>query len=68
VAEVLSHYLPTDAINVRIMSSTVATMPFRDFATAGDLRAEIVEARLWGGIHYRGSTLAGVKLGRKVAR
>jgi hypothetical protein len=68
VAEVLSHYLHTDAINIRITSSTVATMPYRDFATAGDLRAEIVEARLWGGIHYRGSTLAGVKLGRKVAK
>lgn len=68
VAEVLSHYLRTDAINVRITSSTVATMPYRDFATAGDLRAEIVEARLWGGIHYRGSTQAGVKLGRKVAK
>jgi hypothetical protein len=67
VAELLSRYLHTDAINVRITSSTVATMPYRDFATVGDLRAEIVEARLWGGIHYRGSTLAGVDLGRKVA-
>jgi hypothetical protein len=68
VAEVLSRYLHTDAINVRITSSTVATMPYRDYATAGDLRAEIVEARLWGGIHYRGSTLAGVELGREVAQ
>jgi len=68
IAEVLSDYLGTDQINVRITSTTVATMPYRDFATAGDLTAEVVEARLWGGLHFRGSTLAGEEMGRKIAR
>jgi hypothetical protein len=40
----------------------------RHFATAADLRDEIVDARIWAGVHYRFSGLAGVQLGRKVAR
>src|SRR5581483_202851 len=38
------------------------------FATARDLRREIVNARVWAGLHYRFSGLAGVRLGRAVAR
>ena len=68
IAEVLTDYLGTDEIHVRITSTIVPTMPFRDFATAEALRAEVVNARLWGGIHYRGSTVAGEKMGQEIAR
>jgi len=37
------------------------------FATADDLRTQIVNARVWGGLHYRFSVLAGVAEGTKVA-
>ena len=37
------------------------------FNSADDLRTEIVNARVWGGVHYRFSGLAGVILGSKVA-
>jgi hypothetical protein len=40
----------------------------RTFATADDLRDDIVNARVWAGVHYRFSAEAGVKLGEKVAR
>jgi hypothetical protein len=40
----------------------------RHFATAADLDHEIVDARLWGGLHYRFSGVTGVKLGGHVAR
>ena len=40
----------------------------RHYDTTDELRTEIVNARLWGGIHYRFSTEAGVQLGRKVAQ
>jgi hypothetical protein len=43
-------------------------MPTRHFERAHDLRAEIINARLWGGLHYRDSSIKGVTLGRKVAR
>jgi hypothetical protein len=32
-----------------------------------ELRHEIIDARLWAGLHYRFSGVAGVVLGRKVA-
>jgi hypothetical protein len=32
-----------------------------------DLTQEIMNARVWGGIHFRDSTIKGVVTGRKVA-
>jgi hypothetical protein len=43
-------------------------MPTRHFERANDLRAEIIQARLWGGLHYRDSSVKGVVLGRRVAQ
>jgi hypothetical protein len=40
----------------------------RHFVRASDLRHEIIDARLWAGLHYRFSGVAGVVLGRKVAK
>ena len=39
----------------------------RHFDTTNDLRREIINARLWAGLHYRLSTVAGIVLGRQVA-
>ncbi len=38
------------------------------FATVGDWLAEVANARVWGGLHYRFATQAGVDLGTKVAQ
>jgi hypothetical protein len=67
MAEVFSTLLGTDAIDLTLTSTTVPTMPSRHFATAQDLRTEIVNARNWGGLHYRTSGEVGVTLGQKVA-
>jgi hypothetical protein len=40
----------------------------RIFDTPNDERREIINARVWGGIHYRFSGVAGVVLGRNVAK
>jgi hypothetical protein len=40
----------------------------RHFDKPKDLRHEIIDARLWAGLHYHFSGVAGVVLGRKVAR
>jgi hypothetical protein len=40
----------------------------RTFSRPNDLRYEIIEARLFAGLHYHFSSVAGVVLGRKVAR
>ena len=69
IAEVFSDFLGTDDIDLTLTSSVVSPIfgSTRHFATADELRNEIVYARLWGGLHYRNSTEEGIKLGRKVA-
>ena len=68
MAEVFRAVLGTDAIDLTLTSTAVPTMPTRHFATAEDLQAEIINARMWGGIHYRNSDEVGVALGKDVAR
>jgi hypothetical protein len=72
MAAVLTDVLDTDAIDVDIHGFDPAgpagnLNATRHFTTAAELREEIVNARLWAGVHYRGSSEAGVELGRKVA-
>jgi hypothetical protein len=64
-AEVFAEFLGTQHIKVTI-TSTNGT-PARYYATANDLTKEIIDARVWAGIHYRESNVKGVNLGRKVA-
>jgi hypothetical protein len=72
VTEVLAEFLGTDEIDIDIHGFDASgpagnLSAIRHFDTAAQLRGEIVGARLWAGLHYRGSTEAGIDLGRKVA-
>jgi VCPO second helical-bundle domain len=72
MAEVFSEFLGTDQIDMDIHGFDAAGLPgnldaVHHFDTADQLREEVISARLWGGIHYRRSSEAGVHLGRKVA-
>jgi hypothetical protein len=72
MAEVFSEFLGTDDIQINLHGFDAAGPPgnlnaVRHYDTADELRREVVNARLWGGIHYRFSSEAGVQLGRKVA-
>jgi hypothetical protein len=72
VAEVLTEFLGNDQIGVDIHGFDPAGAAgnldaVRHFESANQLREEIVNARLWAGLHYRGSGEAGVDLGRNVA-
>jgi len=66
ITEVLTEFFGTDQLNVDIHGSPGDTV--RHFATAEEIVQEIVDARVWAGVHYRGSVESGVKLGQKVAR
>jgi len=73
VAEVLTQYKGTSKIDVDIhgFEPTGAANNLdrvRHFDKANQLRADIINARLWGGVHYRNSTEIGVDLGRSVAK
>jgi hypothetical protein len=71
-AQVLAQFLGTDNLDLDIHGFD-PTGPagnlnaVRHFATAQALRTEIVNARVWGGVHYRFSVEAGLTLGRAVA-
>jgi hypothetical protein len=73
MAEVFSNFLGTQRLDLEIhgFNPTGATGNLdavRHFETASDLRNEIIYARLWAGLHYHFSSVAGVVLGRKVGR
>jgi VCPO second helical-bundle domain len=72
IAEVFSEFLGTDQIDMDIHGFDAAGLPgnldaVHHFDTAEQLREEVINARIWGGIHYRRSSEVGVHLGRKVA-
>jgi hypothetical protein len=41
--------------------------PPRTYARLRDIRAEVADARVWAGLHFRNSMQEGYKLARKVA-
>jgi hypothetical protein len=73
MVEVFSAFLGTTTINLTIYGfdpdhANGNLDASRTFARANDLRAEIIDARLFAGLHYRFSSVAGVVLGRNVAK
>jgi len=73
MAQVFSTFLGSKQINLTIHgfdpSGAAGNLDAtQTFATADDLRTQIVNARLWGGVHYRFSSEAGVTMGQKIAR
>ena len=73
MAEVFSTFLGTNHIDLDIHGFDPAgpagnLNAVRHFDTPNDLRSEIINARLWAGLHYRFSSVAGVVLGREVAK
>jgi hypothetical protein len=72
MAEVFSNFLGTDAIDLDIHGFDPKGPPgnlnaVQHFATTADMRTEIINARLWAGLHYRFSSEAGVTLGKEIA-
>ena len=71
MAEVFSDFLGTNRFDLVIRGFNPATGNMdavRTFTTPAALRNEIVDARVWAGFHYRFSGVAGVVLGRQVAK
>jgi hypothetical protein len=73
MAEVFSTFLGTQRIDLHIHGFDAAgpagnLNAVSQFEMANDLRNEIIYARLWAGLHYHFSSVAGVVLGRNVAK
>jgi hypothetical protein len=73
MAEVFSTFLDTNQTDLDIHGFDPAGPAgnldaVRHFDTPSEVRREIIDARLWAGLHYRFSGVAGVVLGRQVAK
>jgi hypothetical protein len=64
-AQVLAYFFSSPSFSVDISSPVTGTT--RHYGTVEDLDREIVNARVWGGLHYRGSVEAGIEIGNQVA-
>jgi hypothetical protein len=70
LADVLANALATQTINATVWGATggATTLTTTEhFDTAQQLRDEIVNARVWAGLHWRSSVIAGENLGDSVA-
>jgi hypothetical protein len=65
-AAVTASFLGTEDVSVDLFSP--ATTTTRHFDTVADWLTSVANGRIWGGIHYRFSTDAGVHLGQDVAQ
>jgi hypothetical protein len=66
-AEVYTQFLGTSHIDIT-SSVPGLTQSTRHFDTANDLREEVIDVRVWSGIHFRDSGEVGAKMGRKLAQ
>lgn len=66
-AEMLTVFLGTRSIGITLKSTAPMAPPEFSYATAEDLRSQVINARTWGGLHYRNSSVVGNDVGRKVA-
>jgi hypothetical protein len=48
-------------------SGTTPGAVTREFTSFSQMEADIVEARIWSGVHFRFADTEGAKIGRKVA-
>jgi hypothetical protein len=65
-AEALRAFFGTKKVNITLSSTITNTS--RTFNNTDDLIKEIIDARVFGGMHYRTSVVHGAVIGKKVAR
>jgi PAP2 superfamily len=71
VVGTMAHFFGTDKVEITVVSGrSLNGVPIapRKFQRLSDALDEIVEARIWGGIHFRRADVKGTVIGKKVAR
>jgi len=69
VVEVLRAYFHSDSLNFTMSSAAPGLLqPVRSYTRFSQALTDILNARIYGGMHYRNSDNAGAELGRNVAR
>jgi hypothetical protein len=59
-------FFHTDDIAFDIVSTRFPTQP-RHYSSFSQALAEVIDARVWGGIHFRTADVQGALLGKRVA-
>jgi len=68
VVEVLRAYFHSDRLNFTMSSAAPGlSQPIRSYTRFSQALTDILNARIYGGMHYRNSTIVGAELGKKVA-
>jgi hypothetical protein len=71
VMNTMAHFFGTDRVKVTVVSGRSLNgvpIPPRTFKRFSDVTDEVIEARIWGGIHFRNADAEGTVIGKKVAR
>jgi hypothetical protein len=69
VVEVLTDYFETDELHFTMTSPAPGLLqPLRAYDRFSQVLEDILNARIYGGMHYRNSTVLGTELGRQVSR
>jgi hypothetical protein len=69
VVEVLTAYFGTDELHFTMSSAAPGLLqPVRSYDRFSQVLTDILNARIYGGMHYRNSTASGAELGQQVAR
>ena len=70
IVRTLRAYFGTDKVAITVVSNkcSPAPCPNRSFDRLSLALKEIIDARVWGGIHFRTADVQGAVLGKKVAR
>jgi hypothetical protein len=69
VVEVLTAYFGSDQLHFTMSSPAPGLLqPVRSYDRFSQALTDILNARIYGGMHYRNSTVFGTELGRQVAR
>jgi hypothetical protein len=69
VVEVLTAYFGTDELHFTMSSPAAGLLlPVRSYDRFSQVLTDILNARIYGGMHYRNSTEVGAELGKQVAR
>ena len=71
VMKTMAHFFGTDEVEVTVVSGRSLNgvpIPARTFERFSDVTDEVIEARIWGGIHFRNADVQGTVIGKKVAK
>jgi hypothetical protein len=71
VLATMAHFFGTDKVAITVVSGrSLNGVPIapRTFDRLSEAREEIIDARIWGGIHFRTADVQGTVIGKKVAK